>query len=223
MKHLVRPLWLAAVLAALLCVSAFATAEDGFDKLEAKEGSGVTLVAQKADKTEAAKNAETGIYEDSVRIALTYSGATVGKEYLVIVTNKETTAPQKDDILYIDQTTAVAVDGATDGAALFNIYPSELKTGTEYHIYLSSNATTGITTLTEVGEATYHQAYILGDVNADKKIDSRDAALVLRHDVQIALLTGSAFSAGDVNKDKKVDSRDAALILRYDVGLIEEF
>ena len=60
---------------------------------------------------------------------------------------------------------------------------------------------------------------IVGDVNGDGTANSQDAALILRHDADIAPLDEDGLSAADVNGDGKVNSQDAAELLRRDAGL----
>ena len=59
----------------------------------------------------------------------------------------------------------------------------------------------------------------LGDVTLDGDITAHDAAAVLRHAVQINLLTEAGLKNADVNMDGKVNAADAAVILRYVVKL----
>ncbi|MDY3258659.1 MAG: Ig-like domain-containing protein, partial [Ruminococcus callidus] len=58
---------------------------------------------------------------------------------------------------------------------------------------------------------------MLGDVNIDGEIDSKDAVLVLKDYAQV--LTGSKSSIaperGDINGDNSIDSKDAVKILKY--------
>ena len=60
---------------------------------------------------------------------------------------------------------------------------------------------------------------ILGDVNADYEVDSKDAVLVLKYYAAELVNTNSAVaiisSAADVNDDGKINSKDAISILRY--------
>jgi len=66
----------------------------------------------------------------------------------------------------------------------------------------------------------------LGDVNADGKIDTVDARLVLQYIVKkidLATLNDTAMEAADVNGDGKIDTVDARLILQYIVNKITEF
>ena len=61
---------------------------------------------------------------------------------------------------------------------------------------------------------------ISGDVNNDKKVDSRDASAVLREYAASSSKAGGSFTneqkkAADINKDSKVDARDASMILVF--------
>ncbi len=58
----------------------------------------------------------------------------------------------------------------------------------------------------------------LGDVNLDGAVDSADALLVLRYDVNKATFNSLQKLIADVNGDNKIDSADALLILRLDVN-----
>ncbi|MBR6593992.1 MAG: dockerin type I repeat-containing protein [Clostridia bacterium] len=62
-----------------------------------------------------------------------------------------------------------------------------------------------------------------GDVTGDGKVNSLDAAFVLRYDAGLTPFTYEQKIAADVTGDSKVNSLDAAFILRYDAGLIPDF
>ncbi len=64
---------------------------------------------------------------------------------------------------------------------------------------------------------------VYGDVNGDDKINSLDAAQILKHDALMIQLSDEALLAGDVNGDGKVNSLDAAQILKYDALIIDKF
>lgn len=65
---------------------------------------------------------------------------------------------------------------------------------------------------------------LLGDINGDGSIDSKDAVLVLKSYAE-SLVSGedTFYSAGDVNGDKKVDSKDAVIILKYYAATLTGF
>ena len=60
----------------------------------------------------------------------------------------------------------------------------------------------------------------LGDVNADNRINSTDALMILQHAVGKSHLSGTSLTSADVNKDSKVNSTDALKILQFSVGKI---
>lgn len=62
---------------------------------------------------------------------------------------------------------------------------------------------------------------LVGDVNEDGKVNSKDYALLKRHCLGTYTLEGDALLAGDINGDEKVNSRDYALLKRYCLGTYE--
>lgn len=63
-------------------------------------------------------------------------------------------------------------------------------------------------------------AKIVPDVNADTKVNSSDALLVLQHATGIKTLTGTNLKNADTNGDAKVNSTDALIILQIATGII---
>ncbi len=65
---------------------------------------------------------------------------------------------------------------------------------------------------------------LLGDINGDGSIDSKDAVLVLKSYAE-SLVSGenTFYSAGDINGDDKVDSKDAVIILKYYAATLTGF
>ena len=63
-------------------------------------------------------------------------------------------------------------------------------------------------------------AKIYPDVNADTKVNSSDALLVLQHATGIKMLTGKNLKNADTNGDAKVNSTDALIILQIATGII---
>lgn len=62
-----------------------------------------------------------------------------------------------------------------------------------------------------------------GDVNADGKINTVDAALVYRYVNATAELKGNQLIAANVNGDEKINAVDAALIYRFVNGNLQQF
>ena len=59
---------------------------------------------------------------------------------------------------------------------------------------------------------------LIGDINADSKINSADALLILRHAVGLTTLSGKLLISADWNGDGKVNSSDALEVLRFAVS-----
>ncbi len=64
---------------------------------------------------------------------------------------------------------------------------------------------------------------LLGDVTGDGKVNSLDAAFVLRYDASLIGEDELDLSSADVTGDGKINAQDAAFILRYDAGLLPQF
>ncbi len=67
------------------------------------------------------------------------------------------------------------------------------------------------------------QVRILGDVNNDQKVDTADAAEVLKASIELIELSEADKDAADIKQDGVVDTADAALIEQYAAELITEF
>ncbi len=59
---------------------------------------------------------------------------------------------------------------------------------------------------------------LIGDINADSKINSADALLILRHAVGLTTLSGNLLISADWNGDGKVNSFDALEVLKFAVS-----
>ena len=59
---------------------------------------------------------------------------------------------------------------------------------------------------------------LIGDINADSKINSADALLILRHTVGLTTLSGNLLISADWNGDGKVNSSDALEVLKFAVS-----
>lgn len=68
-------------------------------------------------------------------------------------------------------------------------------------------------------EATPEPTVLLGDVNADTKINAQDALEILKHAAKIQVLEGDAAVAADANKDGNINSTDALAVLKHAAGI----
>lgn len=197
MKKWITCFFTVCLLAVALSVTAFAAGT-----VTSAEATGSSGAEVKKNETSAEK------------VDVTYKSAATGKEYLVLATSEEVTPDSLTDknIVYIDQKTA-------EGTSVsFTVYPKELKTQT-YYVYMSSNATSGIQALTQVGTYTAEgPAYTLGDVNANGSVDTTDAVWVLQNYVGSRQLDDTQKLAADVNVDKTINTTDAVWILQRYVG-----
>ena len=213
MKKFVR--LMAMVLALVLCLGMAAGAAD---PVKADENTLATIYGMNGATV---KFATTGEKEEKILVTYTDDAIREGGFYLVMMltpTVDETTGqtvynPTKGSILYIDQTT-----GSADHSVSFTVYPSEIKDSAIliYGTDISGEADSLIAAIIE-------GKYILGDVNGDERVNSRDALLILQSVVGIATLTDDQKLAANTNGDKNVNSRDALLILQLVVGIISEF
>lgn len=69
----------------------------------------------------------------------------------------------------------------------------------------------------------FNDSYMIGDVNNDGSITTRDAQLVENYLKGTITLNEKAKKAADVNKDGVVDSEDASLIQKFVVGQLKSF
>ena len=59
-----------------------------------------------------------------------------------------------------------------------------------------------------------------GDMTGNGKVTVSDIAIIVRHTLGLAAMTGDQIAAADVNGDGAVDVRDITLLMRYTLGLI---
>ena len=68
------------------------------------------------------------------------------------------------------------------------------------------------------------RAYVvLGDVNGDGNINTRDAKLIMQYELGLVDETALNLQAADVNGDGSINTRDAKLIMQYELGIITQF
>ena len=220
MKKSVKILLLFAALAAITCLSVFAT-DGAFDvTLENAFSSTLTVTPKTADGT--AITADGGFYEGAEKFDITYSAATNEDFYLLLVLNAEG-VPTESSIVYIDQVTA-------DGTSVsFTAYPSALENDTTYYIYLSSNDGMGYQKAASFtyGENTVTPppapSFVFGDVNGDDEVLINDATRLLNFIAGNVTLSETELLAADVTHDNEVLINDATRILNFIAGNVTSF
>jgi len=70
--------------------------------------------------------------------------------------------------------------------------------------------------------ALYERTYLVGDANLDGRVNSLDAATILKYDADLIPLSDLALLSADVNWNSEVNSLDAAMILKYDASLLAQ-
>ena len=213
----------------LACTTAFASSSSdvlGIQKLTTASDL-ITLTPLASDGTAVSADSD-GKYEGAgtLRVALPISsdGAQAGAQYLVIVqdaagSNGTAAIPTESNLCYINQ------GMASSGDIHFNVYPKEMKPWRTYYVYLSSNATKGVSALTSVGTFQYYSEMgMVGDVNSDEAVNINDALMMLRYlaakdakveDADVEAILSNILSVGNINRDDTVNINDALLMLRY--------
>lgn len=185
-------------LSVLMSTAAFAAEEEGIKDVS-MTASGITAAVDASNRD---------------ILDLSYTGAASGSEYVVFVT-KDSATPSQSNLVYIDQKT---------GGQGFKIYPMSLTSGSTYHVWLSSNASSGIGSdqVAKVGTFGYYStkpAVTLGDVDSNGSITVSDAVYVLDMVVGNKPKDEPQKSAADVNQDGNITVSDAVMILNHVVGL----
>ena len=96
----------------------------------------------------------------------------------------------------------------------------------DWYVAIPSTATTHGEEHRDCENCDYYesrQSNLLGDVNGDGKINTRDAKLIMQYELGLIDETKLDLVAADVNGDGRINTRDAKLIMQLELGLIEEF
>lgn len=201
---------------AVLCLTAVAAAAEADSGIcDVTPANGATLTPKDAQGNNVAAastipEGATNFYPGAVKVGMSYTtNVQSDAYYLVLVLTGESDTPVESNVAYVDQAT---------GTVSFDIYPSALKSGETYRIKLSSNASSGVTTLTDMGTFSYYAAYKLGDVDESGSITASDALAALRISVGDGTWTENQRLAADADKSSAVTASDALLILRASVG-----
>ena len=96
----------------------------------------------------------------------------------------------------------------------------------DWYVAIPSTATTHGEEHRDCENCDYYetrQSNLLGDVNGDGRINTRDAKLIMQYELGLIDETKLDLVAADVNGDGRINTRDAKLIMQLELGLIEEF
>ena len=153
-------------------------------------------------------------FPNSSRLTVTYSGATVGKQYLIFLTAGTTIPTVSDALYYIDQI------ASETGTVVFEVNTGLLPTdrNTDMTLFITSDDGSPAVSvpLSYAVSGTYDVApYILGDVDSSGKADIGDVTKLLRHLAKLDTLTTNQVSAGDVDGFGTTDIGDVTKLLRY--------
>ena len=214
MKNIVKMLLLTAVLAAGLCVTAFAASDPGMKNVTVASGFTSTVQVTPQTATGTAVTPVDGFYANAEKMAVKYTGANAGSFYLVLALSDSSGVPTEDNMVYIDQ------DSATSNSVSFTVFPSELVSGTTYCLYLSSNSSGDISGLTQVASFQYYadESYKLGDVDESGALSATDALWTLQAVAGNRSLSSNQFLAADADKSGSLSATDALYILQAVAG-----
>lgn len=213
MKKWLKWILLAGVLAALLCVTAFAAdapAKSGIYDLNPTGGYTLEVADINAETVKIDGN-ECLFYPDAVKLTLKSNADMSG--YKLVMAQSTDAMPTADNLVYIDQSES------TEGKVNFLIYPKQLASGT-YYIYLSTSGSAR----EQIATFKYYQSFVRGDADGSGAIGPNDAVCILQHLVNIKPLTGARLLAADADKSGEIGPNDAVRILQHlvNIKLIEQ-
>ena len=164
-------------------------------------------------------NAVVTLQEGNEKLDATFNDAAIpaGGEYMFFMVKANASGayiPGETTVIYMNQVSATAAGSVT----ITGMFPMEI---TDCAVMVSG---TGLAAPKIIAYVTLEEdSVLLGDVNADKYIDSGDAMLLKQHTASLIALDAAALKAGEVSGDGYTDSADAMYILQYAVSLITKF
>lgn len=227
------PCWLRMVCDAsdLLTNSAYYVKEDGvmgFTLLFKGKAEGSALIAVDNDMTESrflmivdgGELANYGAEGDSLTLTVSNSAQSAVSYTVSYDANGGVNAPAAQTKL---QGAPLALSNSIpvrDGYTFLGWASSKDSAKSEYSAGAIYSADADITLYAVWAEGS---SIVFGDVNSDGKVNSLDAAMILRYDAALADFTDKQIVCGDVSGDGRTNSLDAAFVLRYDADLIGGF
>lgn len=156
--------------------------------------------------------------EEKINVTYTSSSLTEGSYYLILMVKGSGSGYTIDEnsILYIDQTAAVADEGGGNPSVKFSVYPSSIQDSVILIAGVGVNGEAG-----PLVAAIVDAKYILGDVNKDGVVNSKDAVLFNQYLAKIANMDSTALAAADINKDGVVNSKDIVIMNQFLAKIID--
>lgn len=233
MKKTMKIMLTLAFVIAALCVTASAAGTNGFYDIGTADN--VTFAAYAGDTAVTSKNADVDAdetaevyYENSDRIEVTYSAATTGADYGVILVEGSSLPTASSAIYYINQ------DEAKSNSITFNVYPATITAPSatdnnrDMTLYISSSVeNAGLVSVPMNYVVGYEEVvtppaptFIYGDVNGDKEHTNMDKTWLAKRMVggYDADIVGFVEEAADVLDDDELNNRDKTVLARWLVG-----
>ena len=161
------------------------------------------------------------LYPDSVKLGVTYSNATGGKNYIIFLSTNSGVPSSSEEVYYVKQGTA---SGSGTVSVEFNVYPKDMATDLTLYLLITSDDGNGNiqVPLFYCAESEHWLeptggAVLKGDVNLDLAVDGKDITLLRRYNKDKVKypLSDAGLANADVNGDHAVDGKDITLLRRY--------
>lgn len=163
---------------------------------------------------EQAKAVLDGINTDTDAVSGAYTAL------LDAMASLQTTANRDALKAVLDKADAVLADGGKYAAATLEGLQAAVENGKA--VYNSATATQAqIDAQTRMITRCLADVRRKGDINNDERVDTSDAALLLRASAELETLDDAAAAAADVNEDGAADTEDAARILEFAAELTD--
>ena len=225
MKKTIKIMLTLALVIAALCVTASAATNGFYDigsadnvAITAYAGTDTTAITSKEANVDADADVEA-YYEGSDRLGVTYSAATAGEDYGVILVEGSSLPTASSAIYYINQEEAASTN------VTFDVYPATIEaTKAAMTLYISSSKAdadlVSVPMSYVVGyEEVVTPSFTYGDIKADGAVDNKDKTYLSRYLLKVYETSGLpsdlSFDAGDVKKDGAVDNKDKTILSRY--------
>ena len=236
MKKTIKIMLTLAFVIAALCVPASAAGTNGFYDIGTAENVAINAyagtnttdaIAGESVDVDADDTAEV-YYENSDRLGVTYSAATAGEDYGVILVEGSSLPTASSAIYYINQ------DEAASTSIAFDVYPATIEaTKAAMTLYISSSAEgAGLVSVPMAYVVGYEEVVepepdvptvMYGDVDGNKEIGLNDGLLALKIFAEVVEGTEEQLIAADVDGTVGVGLNDGLMILKRYAEVIESF